>query len=256
MPTNNRKWIITGLLLGILMASMDNTIVATAMGTIIGELGGMDKFTLVTSAYITTELAGMLIYGKLADILGRKPFYLGGLLLFIGGSILCGSAHSMVELAVFRGLQGMGAGALVPLAYTIIFDVVSLAERGKMAGLFGAVFGLSSIFGPLLGAFLTEYLDWRWVFYINIPLGLVSLVLLFRFYQDSNRLVKQYLDWPGALYLVVSVCSLMGFLQLVGRHYDLSSPAVLSLLAVCLVFVALFFYQEIHTTNPVLTLDL
>lgn len=256
MRSNNRNWIISGLLLGILMAAMDNTIVATAMGTIIGELGGMDKFTLVTSAYITTELAGMLIYGKLADIFGRKPFYLLGLGLFIGGSILCGSAHSMVELAVFRGLQGMGAGALVPLAYTIIFDVVSLSERGKMAGLFGAVFGLSSIFGPLLGAVLTEYLDWRWVFFINIPLGLVSFVLLLRFYKDGKRSLSQRLDWLGALYLIVSICSIMAFLYLMGRSYSLSSPLVSGLIAACMISIILFFYQERHTADPILSLDL
>jgi len=256
MQDSNRKLILAGLLAGILMAAMDNTIVVTAMGTIIGELGGMDKFTLVASAYMTTELAGMLIYGKLADIYGRKPFYLAGLCLFMGGSLLCANAHTMVQLYLYRALQGMGAGALVPLAYTIIFDVVPQAERGKIAGLFGAVFGLSSILGPILGAYLTDYVGWRWIFYINVPLGLVSFILLLRFYHEDTQHLGQDLDWPGALFLITSIVSLMAFLQRAGGSQDPSSLPVDGLLISFILFMALFIYQERRSANPVLPLEL
>ena len=167
--------VIAGLLLGILMAAMDNTIVATAMGTIIGELGGLDKFVWVTSAYMVAEMAGMPIFGKLSDMYGRKKFFIFGVIVFMLGSILCGTASSIIELSVYRAIQGIGGGAMLPVAFTIMFDAVPLESRGKLGGLFGAVFGMSSIFGPLLGAYITDYVNWKWVFYINLPLGLISL---------------------------------------------------------------------------------
>lgn len=147
------NFVLAGLLLGLLMASMDNTIVATAMGTIVGELGGLDKFVWVTSAYMVATMAGMPIFGKLSDMYGRKRFYVFGLIVFLLGSILCGTANSIVELSIYRAIQGIGGGALMPIAFTIIFDVFPPEKRGKMTGLFGAVFGTSSVFGPLLGAY-------------------------------------------------------------------------------------------------------
>lgn len=242
--------------MGILMAAMDSTIVATSMGTIVGELGGMDKFTLVTSAYMIASLAVMPIYGKLADMYGRKRFYLAGLILFMTGSILCGSAQNMVQLFLFRGLQGLGGGALMPLAYTIIFDILPPAERGKVMGLFGAVFGLSSIFGPLLGAYLTDYVDWRWIFYINVPLGLLSLLLLTWYYHESGEHLKQALDWAGALFLVLSVVIFMVILQLGGRSYAWNSLLIIGLLVSFILFLALFIWNEIRNANPILSLDL
>lgn len=166
--------VIAGLLLGIFVAAIDNTIVATAMGTIVGDLGGLDKFVWVTSAYMVAEMAGMPIFGKLSDMFGRKRFFVFGILMFLAGSVLCGTADSIVELSIYRAIQGIGGGALVPIAFTILFDIIAPEQRGKMGGLFGAVFGLSSIFGPLLGAYITDYVGWRWVFYINIPLGVSS----------------------------------------------------------------------------------
>src|SRR6478609_9305692 len=182
---NNIGLVLAGLLLSILMASMDNTIVATAMGTIVGKLGGLDKFVWVTSAYMVAEMAGMPIFGKLSDMYGRKKFFIFGIVVFMLGSILCGTANSIIELSIYRAIQGIGGGALVPIAFTIMFDAVPIESRGKLGGLFGAVFGLSSIFGPLLGAYITDYISWHWVFYVNIPLGLLALFFIVIFYKES-----------------------------------------------------------------------
>jgi MFS family permease len=180
---NNMGVIVAGLLLAILMASMDNTIVATAIGTIVGKLGGFDKLMWVTSAYLVAEMAGMPIFGKLSDMYGRKRFFVFGIIVFMGGSALCGTADTIVQLSIYRAIQGIGGGALVPIAFTIMFDVVPADKRGKLGGLFGAVFGLSSIFGPLLGAYITDYIQWQWIFYINLPLGLIAFVMIAFFYK-------------------------------------------------------------------------
>src|SRR5690349_13060410 len=201
----NLKLVLAGLLLAILMASMDNTIVATAMGTIVGELGGLDKFVWVTSAYMVAEMAGMPIFGKLSDMFGRKMFFVFGLIVFLIGSILCGTAESIIQLSIYRAIQGIGGGALIPIAFTIMFDTVPVEKRGKLGGLFGAVFGLSSIFGPLLGAYITDYINWHWVFYVNIPLGLLALAFIVFFYKESPVHAKQKIDWWGAVTLVGSI---------------------------------------------------
>lgn len=164
MIEQHRKWVVASLLLGILMAAMDNTIVATAMGTIVADLGGLSQFIWVTSAYMVATMAGMPIFGKLSDMYGRKRFFVFGLIVFLVGSVLCGFAQSMTQLSLFRAIQGIGGGALMPIAFTIIFDIFPPEQRGKMTGLIGAVFGLSSVLGPLLGAYITDTISWHWIF--------------------------------------------------------------------------------------------
>ncbi|UKS23970.1 MFS transporter [Paenibacillus sp. HWE-109] len=250
---NKMGIILAGLLLSILMASMDNTIVATAIGTIVGDLGGFDKLMWVTSAYLVAEMAGMPIFGKLSDMYGRKRFFVFGILVFMIGSALCGTAESIVQLSIYRAIQGIGGGALMPIAFTIMFDVVPADKRGKMGGLFGAVFGLSSIFGPLLGAYITDYIHWSWIFYINLPLGVIAFVMIAFFYKESVQHSKQKIDYLGAFTLVASIVCLMFALELGGKQYAWDSSTILGLFAAFAVLVIAFIFIERRAEEPIIT---
>lgn len=250
---NNMGVIIGGLLLAILMASMDNTIVATAIGTIVGELGGFDKLMWVTSAYLVAEMAGMPIFGKLSDMYGRKRFFIFGIIVFMGGSALCGTADTIVQLSIYRAIQGIGGGALLPIAFTIMFDVVPADKRGKLGGLFGAVFGLSSIFGPLLGAYITDYINWQWIFYINLPLGLIAFVMIAFFYKESVEHSKQKIDFLGAFALVASIVCLMFALELGGKQYAWDSSMIIGLFTAFVVLVIGFIFIERRAKEPIIT---
>ncbi|WP_369902852.1 MDR family MFS transporter [Bacillus manliponensis] len=247
------KFVVAGLLLGILMAAMDNTIVATAMATIVGDLGGFDKFVWVTSAYMVATMAGMPIFGKLSDMYGRKRFYIGGLLLFLIGSALCGTATSIEQLSIYRAIQGIGGGALMPIAFTIMYDIFPPEKRGKMTGLFGAVFGTSSVFGPLLGAYITDYISWHWIFYINIPLGLISLFFITKYYKESVQYRKQKIDWAGALTLVIAIVSLMFALELGGKKYEWDSNIIIILFSTCAFMLLIFFFIERKAEEPIIS---
>ena len=250
------KFVVAGLLLGILMAAMDNTIVATAMATIVGDLGGFDKFVWVTSAYMVATMAGMPIFGKLSDMYGRKRFYIGGLLLFLFGSILCGTATSIEQLSIYRAIQGIGGGALMPIAFTIMYDIFPPEKRGKMTGLFGAVFGTSSVFGPLLGAYITDYISWHWVFYINIPLGLISFFFISKYYKESLEYRKQKIDWAGAITLVISIVCLMFALELGGKEYAWDSNIIIGLFTSFAIMLIIFFFVERKATEPIISFHL
>lgn len=253
---NRLPVVITALLLGILMASMDNSIVATAMGSIVGEIGGMDKFVWVTSAYMVAEMAGMPIFGKLSDMYGRKRFFVFGIILFMIGSALCGTAQSITQLALYRAVQGIGGGTLVPIAFTIMYDAVPLEKRGKLGGLFGAVFGISSIFGPLVGAYITEYIAWQWNFYINLPLGLAALLMIALCYKESHEHSKQPIDWAGAFTFLGAVVCLMFALELGGKQLAWNSPEMLSLLGGFVLLSAAFLFVETKAKEPIITFGL
>ncbi|MEH7439762.1 MDR family MFS transporter [Neobacillus drentensis] len=248
--------VVAGLLLGILMASMDNTIVVTAMGTIVGDLGGLESFVWVVSAYMVAEMAGMPIFGKLSDMYGRKQFFIFGLILFMAGSALCGTAETITQLSIYRAIQGIGGGALVPIAFTIMFDLFPPEKRGKMGGLFGAVFGLSSIFGPLLGAYITDHISWHWIFYINMPLGILSLIFIVMAYKESPIHQKQTIDWWGAVTLVSAVVCLMFALELGGQKYDWDSVIILSLFAGFAILFVVFLFAETKAKDPIISFSM
>ena len=247
------RLVLTGILLGILMAAMDNTIVATALGSILGDLGGVDSYIWITSAYAVAVLAGMPIFGKLSDMYGRKRFFLFGIIVFLIGSALCGVAQTVPQLAVFRAIQGIGGGALLPIAFTIVFDVFPPEQRGKMTGLLGAVFGASSVLGPLLGAWITESISWHWVFYVNIPIGAVSLFLIIRYYKEAAQPIKQTIDWLGAITLVTAVVSLMFGLELSGKQFAWSSWQSISLFSIFIVFFIVFIWAETKAKEPIIS---
>ncbi|WP_050180339.1 MDR family MFS transporter [Domibacillus robiginosus] len=247
------RFVLAGLLLAILMAAMDNTIVATALGSILADLGGVDSYIWITSAYAVAVLAGMPIFGKLSDMYGRKRFFIFGLFVFLIGSALCGIAQSIPQLAVYRAVQGIGGGALMPIAFTIVFDVFPPEKRGKMTGMLGAVFGASSVIGPLLGAFITDTISWHWVFYVNIPIGLVALFLILRFYKETPKHTKQKIDWTGAVTLVIAVVSLMFALELGGKEFAWTSWQSILLFGSFTVFILLFLWAETKAEEPIIS---
>lgn len=246
-------FVVTALLLGIFMAAIDNTIVAAAMGTIVSELGGLDKFVWVTSAYLIASAAGMPIFGKLSDMYGRKRFFIFGVIVFVIGSILCGTAETMVQLSIYRAIQGIGGGALMPIAFTIVFDIYPPERRGKVIGLFGAVFGTSNLFGPLLGAYITEYFHWSGIFYVNVPIGIVVLVFISLYYHESLEHSKQRIDWWGAGTLVSAVVSLMFALELGGTTFAWDSAVIIGLFMLFVVFITLFILIERKAKEPIIS---
>lgn len=249
----NSRFIVSGLLLGILMAAMDNTIVATALGSILADLGGVESYVWITSAYAVAVLAGMPIFGKLSDMYGRKRFFIFGLSIFLLGSALCGVAQSVPQLAIYRAIQGVGGGALLPIAFTIVFDIFPPEKRGKMTGLIGAVFGASSVLGPLLGAFITETISWHWIFYVNLPIGIVSLLFIMRFYKETKQYEKRKIDWLGATTLIIAVVSLMFGLQLAGKEFAWSSWQIILLLSMFVVFSVVFLIAETKAAEPIIS---
>lgn len=253
---SNIKLVVTGLLLGIFMSAIDNTIVATALSTIIRDLQGFDQVVWVTSIYMVAVMAGTPIFGKLSDMYGRKRFFIFGLIVFLVGSALCGMAGSMTQLIIFRAIQGIGGGALMPIAFTIVFDLFPPEKRGKMTGLLGAVFGTSSIMGPLLGAFITDSIGWEWIFYVNIPIGIVSFILIMTSYKESRSHVKQKIDWTGAATLVGAIICLMFGLELGGQTYPWDSPQILGLFAGFLALFIVFLFAETRAAEPIISFQM
>lgn len=252
MEQKKTSFVTAGLLLGIFASAIDNTIVSTAMGTIVGDLGNYDQFIWVTAAYMVAMMAGMPIYGKLSDMYGRKRFFLFGLSVFIIGSALCGMSQTMGQLIAFRVIQGIGGGALMPIAFTIIFDLFPVEKRGKMTGLLGAVFGMSSVVGPLLGAFLTDSLTWHWIFYVNLPIGVVSIFLIAKYYKETLEHQKQKIDWLGAITLVSAIICFMFALELGGGKYAWNSAVIISLFVAAALLFIIFIFAETKAEEPII----
>src|SRR5690349_20281937 len=200
--------VIIALMLGMSLASLDTTIVGTALPTIVGKLGGITLYSWVFSAYLLASTTTVPIYGKLADLFGRKPVFLFGTAIFLIGSAASGAAQSMEQLILFRAIQGLGAGAVLPIVLTIIGDIFVLEERARVQGLFSGVWAMSSVVGPALGGLIVDHFSWRWVFYINIPFGLLSALLLILYFQEKVERKKVSLDYLGTLALSGAVVAL------------------------------------------------
>src|SRR2546421_6451824 len=233
------KIIITiGLMLGMSLAALDTTIVGTAMPTIVGKLGGITLYSWVFSVYLLTSTTTVPIYGKLADLFGRKPLFLFGTTVFLIGSAASGASQSMEQLIVFRAIQGLGAGAVLPIVLTIIGDIFALEERARVQGLFSGVWAASSIVGPALGGLIVDHFSWRWVFYINIPFGLLSAFLLIIAFKEKIERKKLSLDYIGTLTLTGGIVALLFALLQGGTNWawnSLSSIALFALATLLLV---------------------
>src|SRR3954466_16133205 len=201
--------VMSGLMLVMLLASLDQTIVSTALPTIVGELGGLEHLSWVVTAYLLAVTVVTPLYGKLGDLFGRKIVLQAALVLFLVGSALCGLAQGMTELIAFRAIQGLGGGGLMVGAQAAIGDVVPPSERGRYSGLFGAVFGVSSVAGPLIGGFLTTNLSWRWIFYVNLPLGILALGVLAVTLPSAGEMRHHAIDYAGTLLLAAGLSGII-----------------------------------------------
>ena len=244
--------VVTGLMLVMLMAALDSTIVSTALPTIVGDLGGLEHISWVVTAYLLAQTVVTPLYGKLGDLYGRKLVLQVGLVIFLIGSALCGQAQSMTELIAFRAVQGLGGGGLMVSAQAAIGDVVSPRERGKYSGLFGAVFGVATVIGPLLGGFLTTSLDWRWIFYVNLPIGVLAFIVLQTSLPKQLERVRHVVDYLGTALLAVALTALVLMTTLGGNQYAWGSGFIVGLGVVAVLATIAFVFAERRAEEPVL----
>ncbi|HEY1834103.1 MAG TPA: MFS transporter, partial [Solirubrobacteraceae bacterium] len=238
VPRVRVRVVFGGLMLVMLLAALDQTIVATALPTIVGDLGGLNELAWVTSAFLLAQTAVTPLYGKLGDLYGRKRILQSAIVLFLIGSALCGQAQSMSELIAFRAVQGLGAGGLIVLIQAVIGDIVAPRERGKYQGLFGAVFGIASVGGPLLGGVLVQAVSWRWIFYVNLPVGLVALAVIGATLPKSSHRGRPAIDYLGAALLAAGLSAIVLVTSLGGTTWSWTAPQTILIGALGIALIA------------------
>jgi EmrB/QacA subfamily drug resistance transporter len=248
--------VFVALMLGMFLASLDQTIVSTALPTIVGELGGLDHLAWVVTAYLLASTVSTPLYGKLGDMLGRKPVFVAAIVIFLVGSMLSGLSQTMLQLILFRALQGLGAGGLIVGAQAILADIIPPRRRGRYMGLMGAVFAVSSVAGPLLGGFLVDNLSWRWVFYVNMPIGALALLIVVTRLHLHAPHTRHRVDYLGAGLLAGGVGSIILLTTWGGNQYAWSSPQIVGLGIAGLAMLVGFVWQESRASEPIIPLSL
>ena len=253
-----RRWAVTiGVMTGMFLAALEATVVGTAMPTVIASLGGLNHYSWVFSAYLITSTVTVPVWGKLSDLYGRRLLYQIGISVFLIGSVLSGIATSMEQLIIFRAIQGLGAGALVPLGMTIIGDIFTLTERTKKQAYFSGVWGLSSVIGPVVGGFITDQLSWRWVFFINVPVGLAAALIMGIALKEPKRHARPAIDYAGAAVLMAAITILMLALVEGGTSFaTLLAPQNLMLLSGAALLLGIFVWIEKRAADPIIPFGL
>jgi EmrB/QacA subfamily drug resistance transporter len=248
--------IYSGLMVTLLLAALDQTIVATALPKVVSELGGISQYSWVFTAYMLGSTVTVPLYGKLGDAHGRKPLFLIAITIFLAGSALCGLAQNMVELVVFRAIQGVGAGGLFPLTLAMVGMIIPPRDRGRYQGLIGSVFAAASIIGPLIGGFIVDNVSWRWIFYVNLPVGGVAMAVILVTMPKRPYKQEHSIDWLGAAVLALGTTSLLLGLVWGGRDYPWGSAQVVGSLVAAIVILAAFALWERRVREPILPFDL
>ncbi len=250
------RLLFSALLLVMLLAALDQTIVSTALPTIVGELGGLEKLSWVVTAYMLSSTVVVPLYGKFGDLFGRKRVLQISIIIFLLGSALCGLAQNMTELILMRALQGLGGGGLMVISMAAVADVIAPADRGRYQGLFGGVFGLATVVGPLIGGFLVQHFSWRWIFYINLPLGLFALLVIGLVFQPHVAKIRRQIDYLGAIYLAAALTGIILFTSEGGTVMPWDSAQLWCILAFGLVCLGGFIYEERLAIEPIIPLGL
>jgi EmrB/QacA subfamily drug resistance transporter len=248
--------IYSGLMVALMLAALDQTIVATALPKVVSELGGITQYSWVFTAYMLGATVTVPLYGRLGDVHGRKPLFIVAISIFLLGSALCGAAQSMWQLVIFRALQGLGAGGIFPLTLAMIGMIVPPRDRGRYQGLIGSVFAAASIIGPLIGGFIVDNLSWRWIFYVNLPVGGVALAVILVTMPRRRQRTDHSIDWVGAAILALGTTSLLLGLVWGGRDYAWSSGHVIGALLASVVVLSVFALVERRVPEPILPFDL
>jgi len=252
-----RRWAVTiGVMTGMFIAALEATVVGTAMPTVISSLGGLNHYSWVFSAYLVTSTVTVPVWGKLSDLYGRRLLYQIGIAVFLLGTFLSGISTSMTQLIVFRAVQGLGAGALVPLGMTIIGDIFTLEERARMQAYFSGVWGFASIIGPVVGGFITDQISWRWVFFVNLPVGILAAVIIGLALKEPKLTEKPKIDYAGAALLMIAISLLMLALVESATLAALLSPGNLWLIGGAVLLLAVFFVVEKRASDPIIPFEM